>query len=82
MVLRVNLMSQVIRHYHGHLSAVYCLSLHPTIDVLLTGGRDSSARVCMCSVCILHAKMVTKVAQFHRNNVCFCRFCSGLGHAE
>lgn len=36
---------QVIRHYHGHLSAVYCMSLHPTIDVLVTGGRDSSARV-------------------------------------
>ena len=35
----------MIRHYHGHLSAVYCLSLHPTIDVLVTGGRDASARV-------------------------------------
>ena len=36
---------QVIRHYHGHLSAVYCLALHPTIDVLVTAGRDSTARV-------------------------------------
>lgn len=36
---------QVIRHYHGHLSAVYCLALHPTIDVLITAGRDSTARV-------------------------------------
>ncbi len=36
---------QVIRHYHGHLSAVYCISLHPTIDVLITGGRDATARV-------------------------------------
>ena len=36
---------QVVRHYHGHLSGVYCMSLHPTIDVLLTGGRDSTARV-------------------------------------
>lgn len=36
---------QVIRHYHGHLSGVYCLALHPTIDVLLTGGRDSVCRV-------------------------------------
>ena len=36
---------QVIRHYHGHLSAVHALDLHPTIDILLTCGRDSSARV-------------------------------------
>jgi pleiotropic regulator 1 len=35
----------VIRHYHGHLSAVYSLALHPTIDVLITAGRDSTARV-------------------------------------
>ena len=31
--------NKVIRHYHGHLSGVYCLSLHPTLDVLVTGGR-------------------------------------------
>lgn len=36
---------QVIRHYHGHLSAVYGLDLHPTIDVLVTCSRDSTARV-------------------------------------
>ena len=36
---------QVVRHYHGHLSGVYCMSLHPTIDALLTGGRDATARV-------------------------------------
>ena len=36
---------QVIRHYHGHLSAVYSLALHPTIDVLITAGRDCTARV-------------------------------------
>ena len=36
---------QVIRHYHGHLSAVYDLDLHPTIDVLVTCSRDSTARV-------------------------------------
>lgn len=36
---------QVIRHYHGHLSACYTIDLHPTIDVLVTGGRDASARV-------------------------------------
>lgn len=37
--------NKVIRHYHGHLSGVYCLALHPTLDVLVTGGRDSVARV-------------------------------------
>ncbi|KAK7929497.1 hypothetical protein WMY93_005892 [Mugilogobius chulae] len=36
---------EVIRHYHGHLSAVYDLDLHPTIDVLVTCSRDASARV-------------------------------------
>lgn len=36
---------QVVRHYHGHLSAIYSLDLHPTIDVLLTCGRDATARV-------------------------------------
>ncbi|KAF5761419.1 hypothetical protein HanXRQr2_Chr16g0764891 [Helianthus annuus] len=35
----------VIREYHGNLSGVYCLELHPTIDVLLTNGRDSICRV-------------------------------------
>jgi len=35
----------VIRHYHGHLSGVYSLALHPTLDVLMTGGRDSVCRV-------------------------------------
>lgn len=35
----------MIRHYHGHLSGVYSLSLHPTLDVLVTAGRDASARV-------------------------------------
>ena len=37
--------NKVIRHYHGHLSAVYDLALHPTIDVLVSCGRDSTARV-------------------------------------
>lgn len=36
---------QVIRHYHGHLSAVYSMALHPTLDILLTAGRDATARV-------------------------------------
>lgn len=37
--------NKVIRHYHGHLSGVYCLELHPTLDILMTGGRDSVTRV-------------------------------------
>ncbi len=37
--------NKVIRHYHGHLSAVFALALHPILDVLITGGRDSVARV-------------------------------------
>ena len=37
--------NKVIRRYHGHLSAVHCLDLHPTLNVLLTGGRDSVVRV-------------------------------------
>ena len=36
---------QVIRQYHGHLSGIYALALHPTLDVLISGGRDSVARV-------------------------------------
>lgn len=34
--------NKVIRHYHGHLSGVYSMALHPTVDVLCTGGRDVS----------------------------------------
>ncbi|KJH46025.1 WD domain, G-beta repeat protein [Dictyocaulus viviparus] len=37
--------NKVIRHYHGHLSAVQALSIHPTLDVLLTCARDSTTRV-------------------------------------
>lgn len=37
--------NKVIRSYHGHLSGVYSVAMHPTIDVLITGSRDSTARV-------------------------------------
>jgi len=37
--------NKVVRHYHGHLSAVQDLAIHPTIDVLVTCARDSTARV-------------------------------------
>ncbi|KAG0247308.1 hypothetical protein BG011_001703, partial [Mortierella polycephala] len=36
--------NKVIRHYHGHLSGVYAMALHPTLDVLVTSGRDATAR--------------------------------------
>lgn len=29
--------NRVIRHYHGHLSGVYALALHPELDVLVSG---------------------------------------------
>jgi len=44
---------QVVRHYHGHLSACHAIDLHPTIDILATCGRDSSARVCCVAVHII-----------------------------
>lgn len=37
--------NKVIRHYHGHLSGVFSLAIHPTLDILISGGRDSVARV-------------------------------------
>lgn len=37
--------NKVVRHYHGHLSGVFTLSLHPILDLLISGGRDSVARV-------------------------------------
>jgi pleiotropic regulator 1 len=33
--------NKVIRNYHGHLSGVYSLAQHPTLDVIMTGGRDA-----------------------------------------
>ena len=36
---------QVIRSYHGHLSGVYGLALHPSLDILFSGGRDAVVRM-------------------------------------
>ena len=36
---------QVIRHYHGHLSGVFALAVHPELPLLMTGGRDSTCRL-------------------------------------
>jgi len=37
--------NKIVRNYNGHLSGVYNLSLHPTLDILATGGRDSVVRL-------------------------------------
>ena len=52
--------NKIIRDYHGHLSGVYSLALHPTLDLLISGGRDSVARVwcvydCACVHEYLHS---------------------------
>ncbi|KAL6944947.1 hypothetical protein ACO0QE_002389 [Hanseniaspora vineae] len=38
--------NQIIRDYHGHLSGVYCVVQHPSIDqIIVSGSRDSTAKV-------------------------------------
>lgn len=37
--------NRVIRKYHGHLHGVFCVALHPRLNLLFTGGRDSVCRV-------------------------------------
>ncbi|KAL3651939.1 hypothetical protein CASFOL_004941 [Castilleja foliolosa] len=44
--------NKVIRSYDGHLSSVYSLALHPTIDVLLTGGCGTFAAKCKFAHCL------------------------------
>lgn len=36
---------QVIRNYHGHLSGVFAVAVHPELPLLMTGGRDSTCRL-------------------------------------
>ncbi|KAI3731899.1 hypothetical protein L1987_63091 [Smallanthus sonchifolius] len=55
----------IIRSYHGHLSGVYCLALHPTIDLLLTGGRDS-----VCRVWDIRSKTQVYALSGHDDTVC------------
>jgi len=38
-------MNKVVGEYHGHSSRVYTFALHPTLDVLVSGGRDGTIRV-------------------------------------
>ena len=37
--------NRVIRSYHGHLSGVYCIGMHPSMDIIGTGSRDSTLRL-------------------------------------
>jgi len=56
---------QVIRNYHGHLSGVYSLALHPKLDVLMTGGRDS-----VCRVWDMRTKVQVHCLSGHDQTVC------------
>jgi WD40 repeat protein len=56
---------QVIRSYHGHLSGVYCIALHPSLDILMTGGRDSVVRVWD-----MRTKVQAMVLSGHDQTVC------------
>ncbi|GJT43316.1 ribonuclease H-like domain-containing protein [Tanacetum coccineum] len=58
--------NKVIGSYNGHLSGVYCLALHPTIDVLLTEGRDF-----VCRVWDIHSKMQIHAFPGHDNTICY-----------
>lgn len=58
--------NKVIRSFHGHLSGVYCLALHPTMhDILLTGGRDS-----VCWVWNLCSQNQIRASDRHENTIC------------
>ena len=57
--------NKVIRSYHGHLSGVYDLKLHPTLDVLCSGGRDS-----VCRVWDIRTKAQVFCLSGHDNTVC------------
>lgn len=51
--------------YHGHLSGVYSIALHPELDLLMTGGRDSVVRVWD-----MRSKVQAMVLSGHEQTVC------------
>lgn len=55
----------MIRNYHGHLSGVYAMSLHPTLDIIMTGGRDS-----VCRIWDMRTKLQIFCLSGHDNTVC------------
>lgn len=57
--------AQVIRDYHGHLSGIYSLALHPSLDLLMTGGRDS-----VCRVWDMRTKVQVFCLSGHNDTVC------------
>ncbi len=57
--------AQVIRNYHGHLSGIYSIALHPTLDVLMTGGRDA-----VCRVWDMRTKVQVHCLSGHDDTVC------------
>lgn len=65
---------QVIRSYHGHLSGVYCMTLHPTLDVVMTGGRDS--------VCRVGSTPTAQQSPRVRGTILIGAQGSGVGHAD
>lgn len=34
-----------IKNFHGHVGGIYAISLHPQLDVVLSGGRDAVVRI-------------------------------------
>ena len=57
--------AQVIRNYHGHLSGIYAIALHPTLDVLMTGGRDA-----VCRIWDMRTKVQVHCLSGHDDTVC------------
>lgn len=57
--------NKAIHSYHGHLSGVYYLALHPTLDILCTSGLDS-----VCRVWDTRTKSQIFVLSGHENTVC------------
>ncbi|CAI9091007.1 OLC1v1025923C1 [Oldenlandia corymbosa var. corymbosa] len=58
--------NKVIRSYHGHLSGVQCLELHPAMDgIVVTGGRDS-----VCRVWDIKSKIQIFTLSGHEDTVC------------
>lgn len=55
----------MIRNYHGHLSGIYSIALHPTLDVLMTGGRDA-----VCRVWDMRTKVQVHCLSGHDDTVC------------
>ena len=47
--------NKVVRHYHGHLSACHAIDIHPTLDIIMTCGRDATVRVSIIHLQAMHS---------------------------